>query len=163
LDDVKSAAKEGITLRKLHHICLAVRDVDKTAESFSTIFGIGPFRKSLYKSPPSRAIVNGKPQGYSLKFASAQLGPITIEIVQPIEGKTAVDDFLRRRGEGLHHLAFECDPPIDEEVERWRKKGVEALQIDKNISDDPKYGWAYMDTERIVGCVLEIMCLPPKK
>lgn len=159
----KPITEDKIVLRELHHVCLAVEDVEKTAKAFSTMFGIGPFRISLYESPSTRATVYGKPQSYRLKFGSAKAGPVVIELVQTLEGKTAIDDFLKRRGEGIHHLAFECDPPLDDEVARWKRLGIEALQIDKNLSDDPRYGWAYMDTERLVGCVLEIMCLPPKK
>lgn len=35
------------------------------------------------------------------------------------------------------------------------------MQIDRNLSDDPRYGWAYIDTEKLVGYVIEIMCFPP--
>jgi len=159
--DSRNAADDRILLREMHHVCLAVRDVEKTAEAFSTIFGIGPFRITLYESPSTRATLYGKPQGYRLKFAHAEAGPVEIELVQTLEGKAAIDDFIERRGEGIHHLAFECHPPLDDELRKWKELGVEALQIDRSLSDDPKYGWAYMDTERLVGCVLEIMCLPP--
>jgi catechol 2,3-dioxygenase-like lactoylglutathione lyase family enzyme len=153
---------DRIVLRRIHHVCLAVRDVEKTAEAFSAIFGVSPFRITVYESAPTRATVYGKPQGYRLKFAHAEVGPVGIELVQTLEGKSAIDDFIERRGEGIHHLAFECDPPLDNELRKWKEQGVEALQIDRSLTDDPRYGWAYMDTERLVGCVLEIMCLPPE-
>ena len=153
---------ERVVLREMRHVCLAVKDVEKTAEAFSSIFGIGPFRITFYKSPPTKATVHGKPQGYRLKFAHAKAGSVEIELVETLEGKTAIDEFIERHGEGIHHLAFECDPPIDDEIRKWKRLGIETLQIDKNLSDDPKYGWAYMDTEKLLGCILEIMCLPPK-
>jgi len=159
----KPTTEDRIVLREIDHVCLAVENVEKTLAVFSTMFGIGPFQISLYESPSTRAMVYGKPQGYRLKFGSAKVGPIVLELVQKLEGKTAIDDFLKKKGEGIHHLAFECDPPLDDELAKWKRRGIEALQIDKNLSEDPKYGWAYMDTEKLVGCVLEIMCLPPKK
>lgn len=159
----RNATGDRIVLGEMRHVCLAVRDVEKTAEAFSTIFGIGPFRITLYESPSTRATVYGKPQGYRLKFGHAEAGPVEIELVQTLEGEASIDDFIEKRGEGIHHLAFERDPPLDDELRKWKELGVEALQVDRSLSDDPKYGWAYMDTEKLVGCVLEIMCLPPEE
>jgi len=159
----KNAADDQIVLKDMHHVCLAVRDVEKTAEALSDIFGIGPFRITLYDSPSTRATVHGRPQSYRLKFGHAEAGNVQIELVQTLEGRSAIDDFIERHGEGIHHLAFECDPPIDKELEKWEQAGIEALQIDRNLSDDPRYGWAYMDTKERFGCILEIMCLPPKE
>jgi hypothetical protein len=47
---------------------------------------------------------------------------------------------LKEQGEVLHHLAFGCPPPIDDEVAKWKKLGIEPLQVGKSISDDPRYG-----------------------
>ena len=157
----KTIPLDKVILQDFHHICLLVRDVEKAAKNFADNFGIGPFVVTPYEAPASKAWVHGKPQGYKLKFANAKIGPITLELVQPVEGNSALTEFLKERGEGLHHLAYKCPPPIDEELARWKKLGVEALQLDKSIHKDPSYGWAYMDSERLVGCILEIMCLPP--
>jgi len=153
--------KNEVMLRDFHHVCLLVKDVEKSAESFTKMFGIGPWSVAPYNSPASRANVYGKPSGYKLKFANAKIGSINLELVEPVEGDSALKDFLKKRGEGLHHLAFNCAPPIDEELDKWKKLGINALQVDKSISDDRRYGWAYMDTEKLLGCILEIMCLPP--
>jgi methylmalonyl-CoA/ethylmalonyl-CoA epimerase len=157
----KTIPNDMVMLQNFHHICLLVRDVEKAAENFAKMFSIGPFVTTLHEAPASRAMVRGRPQGYKLKFANAKMGPITLELVQPVEGDSAVTDFLKERGEGLHHLAYSCPPLIDDELAKWKKLGIDALQVDKSISDDPRYGWAYMDTEKLVGCIIEIMCLPP--
>ena len=36
---------------------------------------------------------------------------------------------------------------------------VDPLQVHRR--DDTRHGWAYMDTEDLVGCVLEVVCDPP--
>jgi hypothetical protein len=161
MSDGKTIPNDMVMLQDFHHICLLVRDVERAAQNFAKAFGIGPFAATLYETPTSKGTVHGKPQGYKLKFANAKVGPITLELVEPVEGNSALTEFLKERGEGLHHLAYRCPPPIDEELAKWKKLGIDALQVDKNISDDPHYGWAYMDTEKLVGCVLEILCLPP--
>jgi hypothetical protein len=161
LGDSKTIPNDIVMLQDFHHICLLVRDVEKAAENFAKTFGIGPFVATPYEAPASKAMVRGRPQGYKLKFANAKIGPITLELVEAVEGDSALTDFLKQRGEGLHHLAYCCPPPIDDELAKWKKLGIDALQVDKSISDDPRYGWAYMDTEKLVGCIIEIMCLPP--
>jgi methylmalonyl-CoA/ethylmalonyl-CoA epimerase len=161
MSDGKTIPNDIVMLQDFHHICLLVRDVEKVAQNFSKAFGIGPFTATPYETPASKGTVHGKPQGYKLKFANAKIGPISLELVEPIEGNSALTEFLEERGQGLHHLAYRCPPPLDEELAKWKKVGIDPLQVDKNISDDPRYGWAYMDTEKLVGCVLEILCLPP--
>jgi methylmalonyl-CoA/ethylmalonyl-CoA epimerase len=159
--DKKMGPNDMVILQDFHHICLLVRNVEEAAANFSKAFGIGPFVTTPSEAPESKATVRGTPQGYKLKFANASIGPITLELVEPIGGNCVLTESLKERGEGLHHLAFRCPPPIDDELAKWKKLGIDPLQIDKSISDDPRYGWAYMDTEKLVGCVLEIVCLPP--
>jgi len=156
----KTIPFDSIMLQDFDHICLLVRDVEKAASSFASNFGIGPFTVTPYEAPASKAWVHDKPQGYKLKFANARIGLIVLELVQPVEGHSALTEYLEKHGEGLHHLAYKCEPPIDEQLSKWKKLGVDALQLDKSINPDPSYGWAYMDTEKRVGCILEIMCLP---
>jgi hypothetical protein len=161
MSDRKTIPNDMVMLQDFHHICLLVRDVEKAAVNFAKAFGIGPFVATPYEAPTSKATVRGKPQGYKLKFANARIGPITLELVEPIEGSCVLTDSLKERGEGLHHLGYRCPPPIDDELAKWKKLGIDPLQVDKSISDDQRYGWAYMDTEKLVGCIVEIMCLPP--
>jgi len=157
----KTIPKDMVTLRDLHHICLLVNNIEKTESNFAKLFGVGPFVATPYEAPTSKATVRGIHQGYKLKFANVKIGPITLELVEPVEGECELTESLKEQGEGLHHLAFCCPPPIDNELAKWKKLGIEPLQVDKSIYEDPRYGWAYMDTEKLVGCVIEIVCFPP--
>ena len=39
------------------------------------------------------------------------------EILEPVSGPTIFADLLERHGEGIHHLAFECNPvPFEERM-----------------------------------------------
>jgi 4-hydroxyphenylpyruvate dioxygenase-like putative hemolysin len=157
----KSEKSERIKLGKLHHICVAVNDVEEKAKSFS-LFGIGPFEIGLFTSPSTKATLYGKPQGWSMKGGNAKLGSISIELQQTVQGRTLSNDFLAKKGEGIHHIAFECNPPFGEEIAKCERLGIRALQLDQSF-EDPSYGWAYMDTEKLVGFVIELLCLPPEK
>jgi len=40
-------------------------------------------------------------------MAFSSLGPVELEIIQPIVGPTVYHDFLEEKGEDIHHLAFD--------------------------------------------------------
>lgn len=152
---LRSVPEDKILLREIVHVCVVVRDVEKTAKNFAEKFGIGPFELRLKHTPSSRASVRGEPVDYTLKFGYAKVGPIILELVETVEGKTIYQEFLEKHGEGLHHIGFPTPLPFDAELEKWRKIGINPLQV--NILETPEEGWAYMDTQGLVGCILEIL------
>jgi methylmalonyl-CoA/ethylmalonyl-CoA epimerase len=156
----KTVPDDMIMLQEIVHICIVVKDVERTAETFSKKFGIGPFRISVVHTPSTRASVYGKPVSYTLKFGNTRVGPIRLELVQTLEGQTIYQDFLKEHGEGLHHIGVTTPLPFDAELQKWKKKGIEPLQVNK--MENPEHGWAYMDTAKLVGCILEILSLPPR-
>lgn len=143
-------------LREVAHLCIAVRDVEKTARAFAEMFGIGPFRLRALHVPSSRGSLRGEPAEFTIKFGFARLGPITLELAQPLEGRTIIQEFLEECGEGIHHIGLPAPTPLEAELERWRKQGIKPLQSCR--MEDPEEGWAYMDTRSLVGCILEILC-----
>jgi len=151
----KSAPEDRITLREVVHVCVVVRNVEKTAGVFAEKFGIGPWRIRVVHTPSSRASVRGEPVDYTLKFGHARVGPVTLELVETVEGKTIYQEFLEEHGEGIHHIGVPTPVPFDAELEKWRGQGIEPLQV--NRMEDPEEGWAYMDTHGLIGCILEIL------
>jgi len=142
-------------IKEIVHVCIVVRNVEGTAKAFSEKFGIGPWRIRVVRSTQSRAEVRGEPVDYTLKFGHTRVGPITLELVETLEGKTIYQEFLEEHGEGLHHIGVPTPLPFNAELEKWRKLGIEPLQVNK--MEDPEEGWAYMDTGKLVGCILEIL------
>jgi len=151
----KSAPEDRIMLREVVHVCVVVRNVEKTAGVFAEKFGIGPWRIRVVHTPSSRASVRGEPVDYTLKFGHARVGPVTLELVETVEGKTIYQEFLEEHGEGIHHIGVPTPVPFDAELEKWRGQGIEPLQV--NRMEDPEEGWAYMDTHGLIGCILEIL------
>jgi len=151
----RSIPEDRIMLREIVHVCIVVRDVEKTAKVFAEKFGIAPFRIRVVHTPSSRASVHDEPVDYTLKFGHARVGPITLELVETLEGKTIYQEFLEEHGEGLHHIGVPTPIPFDTELEKWRKLGIKPLQV--NRMENSEEGWAYMDTQGLIGCILEIL------
>ena len=97
-----SAPLQGATLA---HIGIVARDVDKTVKMFETVFGITvPAAKEVGPIPlPGDAAGAAK---YKVRFTVAQVGNLSIEIIEPTVGMGPHKDHLDRFGQGLQHIAF---------------------------------------------------------
>jgi hypothetical protein len=152
---IDNIPNDKIILREIVHVCVVVHDVEKTAKTLAEKFGIGPFEIRQKSYPPSKAFLRGEKVGYTLKFGYSKVGPIILELVETVEGKTLYQEFIEEHGEGIHHIGFPTPLPFDQEIEKWQKLGIEALQVSK--LEDPEEGWAYMDTKDLIGFTLEIL------
>ena len=89
----------------LYHVNMAVKDLDKTAQLLSSIWGLGPWQtveQSLEKD--WLEMIVGEP--CKIKVAFAKLDPIILELIQPVEGRSYWSQFIETKGEGINHIAF---------------------------------------------------------
>jgi methylmalonyl-CoA/ethylmalonyl-CoA epimerase len=92
----------------LNHIGVIVGDLDK-AIKYCELIGLVPDESPKAKLDVVSRELYGKPVAigdFKLRGKFANLGPIRIELIQPLEGKSLWGDFLAAKGEGLHHLGF---------------------------------------------------------
>jgi len=77
------------------HFGLVVKDVKAASESWSAKLGISEWRYT---------------PGDVVKLAHAFSGTAQYELIEPVEGKESLwADFLKERGEGLHHICHQVD------------------------------------------------------
>jgi len=139
---------EKIRINEVAHTCMIVNDIGKTIERISQTFDIPPIKVEEYTST---ARLKGKDLGkYKLKLAFVKIANnMTLELLQISEGKSIEQDWLKRYGETIHHIAIEVDD-IEKEAAKWEKKGVRILQEDHGK-------WIYLDTENILGMNIELI------
>jgi len=154
-DKLGTIPDDKLLLRDILHVCVVVRDVEKTAKILAARFGLGPWEVHKKSYPKSHAVFRGEPVECTFKFAYAKAGPITLELAEPVSGKSSYREFLDKHGEGLHHIGIGAPLPFDAEVRKWERLGIKAIQSMK--LDDPEEGWAYMDTQDLVGFTMEIL------
>ena len=134
-------------------IGIIVADVEKTARGYSEVFGIPlPQVVSIAADSYAHTLYRGKPSQAAGKAAFFHLGPIEIELIQPAGAPSTWDEFLRQRGEGIHHIAFRT-AQIDEAQELLHSRGMETVQSG---------GWnggqyAYVDASQKLGTILELL------
>jgi catechol 2,3-dioxygenase-like lactoylglutathione lyase family enzyme len=142
--------------RKIVQVCAVVKDLQKSMEKYWKTLGIGPW--DIYTFSPEtlkELTFHGKVVKEPFKFllAVAMVGDIQFELVQPVEGPIIYADFLKRKGEGYHHIKEKVDgDKIEETLRRYKQKGIEVIQSGK-FDGDVFY---YLDTEPILGIVYEL-------
>ncbi|MBS1646817.1 MAG: methylmalonyl-CoA epimerase [Bacteroidetes bacterium] len=107
-------------LKKIEHIGIAVKNIQSSNELFKKLFG-----KELYKTE------NVESEKVTTSFF--MLGESKIELLEAQDPNSAIAKFIEKRGEGIHHMAFEVDD-IYAEIERLKKEGFET------INPEPKKG-----------------------
>jgi len=131
-------AGDKVELKSVDHIGIVVRDCDKVIESWSALFGIGPWT--------FREMGGGS---VKLRVGVGYLGPIRIDLIQPVEGKVLHSEFLEEHGEGLHHLGFYVDD-VDAAAASLVAEGAKVL-----INNPGNF--VYLETGGPGGVIFELM------
>lgn len=146
--------RKKFRLPPIHQLGLAVPDVEKAAAVLENR-GIGPF--FIATGSPILWRERDSDRGFKGKLGIAYHGGIELELLEPGEGS----DFYRRSldKEGrvvVQHLGFMVD-----DVDMWAKKLVDAgcpVYVRGKLRSFPMSAdFAYMDTEREAGIVLELI------
>ncbi len=111
-------------LKKIEHIGIAVKNLEESNLLFKKIFG-----KDIYKVEPVES------EKVSTSFF--MLGESKIELLQAQNENSAIAKFIEKRGEGIHHIAFEVDD-IYMEIKRLQAEGFEVLNLEPKKGADNK-------------------------
>jgi len=105
---------------KLEHLGIAVKDLEKSNELFKTLLGVGHYKIEEVASE-------------NVKTSFFQTGDSKIELLEASSPNSAISKFIEKRGEGIHHVAFEVED-IYSEMERLAAEGFRLL------NEKPKRG-----------------------
>ena len=100
-------------ITKIEHIGIAVKDPKKSNEIFEKLLGHPSFKSELIES-----------QGVKTHFY--QVGESKIELLEATSDKSPINNYLQKRGEGMHHLALHVED-IHLELERLTNLGFETI------------------------------------
>lgn len=147
----KAGSARVLDPARLYHVAVCVRDVAETARYYEEKLGIGPFEFKDVNF--ATATFHGAPGGYRGKRAFAQLGPVMLELMEHVDGKSIHVGFLDDKGEGLHHLGFEVDDLAASVAEAERR----GLRVTQGFTREDGSGFAYLDTDAVGGAVFEVV------
>lgn len=143
---MESRGTHRLQLRAVDQIGIVVRDIDKVTESWSSMFGIGPWTIREFSGTDDQG------RSSKVRLAFTYLGTLQLELIQVVEGRMFHSDFLDTHGEGLHHLGFSVDD-LEGEVSGLVAQGARVL------SEGPGT-YSYLDTGGPGGVIFELISKP---
>ena len=105
---------------RLEHIGIAVKDLKASNELFEQLLGVSNYKVEEVESE-------------HVKTAFFKAGESKIELLEATAPESAIAKYVEKRGEGIHHIAFEVED-IYAEMERMRAQGYQLL------NEQPKRG-----------------------
>lgn len=109
---------------RLEHIGIAVKDLEASNELFSKLLG-----KNYYKMEEVASEY--------VKTSFFQNGEAKIELLEATSPDSAIAKYIEKRGEGIHHIAFEVDD-IYKEMQRLVSEGFQLLTPEPKRGADNK-------------------------
>ena len=117
------ALKKNNKMRKIEHIGIAVKSLEVSNVLFEKLFGQPPYKEEEVASE-------------GVKTSFFMNGPNKIELLEATNPDSPIAKFLEKKGEGIHHIAFDVEDILDE-ITRLKKEGFVVLnEIPKKGADN---------------------------
>jgi methylmalonyl-CoA/ethylmalonyl-CoA epimerase len=128
-------------MKKIEHLGIAVRDIEASNELFAKLFG-----------EPHYKIEEVASEGVKTSFF--KVGNNKIELLEGTNENSAITKFIEKKGEGIHHVAFEVED-IHKEIERLKSEGFRVLnETPKNGADNKLI--AFLHPKSTNGVLIEL-------
>jgi methylmalonyl-CoA epimerase len=102
-----------VDVRGIHHLGIAVDDLDAAVGLYERLFGAEVEHRETIPDQGVEAV-------------SLRVGEGRVELLAPLGPESTVARFLLRRGPGMHHIAFEVGD-VSRELERLLADGTELI------------------------------------
>ncbi|MEA2510349.1 MAG: methylmalonyl-CoA/ethylmalonyl-CoA epimerase [Actinomycetota bacterium] len=132
-------------LEKIEHIALAVEDLEAALAHYRDVWGI-------------EAVHRDRVEDQGVEEVMLPIGDTFLQLLGATGPDTIVARFLKRRGEGLHHIAYEVDD-LDGTLATLKERGVRL------IDEAPRQGArdqlvAFVDPKSNHGLLVELIQRP---
>ena len=101
-------------MKQPEHIGIAVKHIDKAIDSYSKLVATSCYKTEVVESQ-------------QVTTAFFKLKEQKIELLAATSPESVIARFIKKSGEGLHHIAFEVDD-IKQEMKRLEEEGFTPLQ-----------------------------------
>lgn len=100
-------------MRKIEHLGIAVKSIEESNNLFERLLGVAPYKEELVEKE-------------QVKTSFFRVGNNKIELVQSLHSDGVISRFIEKKGEGIHHVAFDV-PDIKAEMSRLKEQGFKLL------------------------------------
>jgi methylmalonyl-CoA/ethylmalonyl-CoA epimerase len=139
--------------KPITQIGLVVEDIEKAALAWSKALGVAK-PEIIITDPVEKAQTEykGRSSTARAKLTFFHIGPIMLELIEPIGGESTWKDHLDHHGPSLHHVAFEVED-IDERLSALDDH--EMVLVQRGEFEGGRY--AYLDGQEHFGAVVELL------
>lgn len=110
-------------MNKIEHIGIAVKNIEVSNQIYEKLLGISPYKQEVVESE-------------YVNTSFFQVGPNKIELLEATNSESAIAKFIEKKGEGIHHIAFEVEN-IHLEMKRLKEEGFVLLnEVPKKGADN---------------------------
>ncbi len=128
-------------LKKIEHLGIAVKSIDESIRTFETLLGTDCYKVEEVESE-------------GVKTAFLMIGESKIELLEATIPDSAIAKYLDKRGQGIHHIAFEVED-IDQELKRLSNEGFVLIhQSPKDGADNKRI--AFLHPKSTEGILVEL-------
>lgn len=141
--DVRSQNQkpQPLKMRKIEHIGIAVKDLKSANEVYEKLMGQPPYKMESVES-----------EGVNTSFFMN--GPNKIELLEATNPESPIAKFIEKRGEGIHHIAFDVQD-IVAEIARLKLEGFVILnEVPKKGADNKLV--AFLHPKNTLGVLVEL-------
>lgn len=132
---------EVCTVNYIDHVGVAVKDIEAALAFFNKVFDVPDAEIELMEDQGVRAIL-------------IEVGQTRLELLEPTSPESGVGRFIERRGEGLHHLAFNVTD-ISGKLQTLKTLGVDL--IDQSPREGLSGTIAFVHPRSVFGILTELV------
>ena len=126
---------------KIEHLGIAVKDANKSKETFEKLLGKAAYKEEGVESE-------------SVNTIFYELGESKLELLETTDESSAIAKYLEKNREGIHHMAVLVDD-IHQEMKRLRGLGFQFINQEPKQGADNKL-IAFIHPKSANGILLEL-------
>lgn len=111
-------------MEKLEHIGIAVKNIEEANKLFSKLLGREHYK---IEEVPSEGV----------KTSFFEVGGVKIELLEATSPDSPIARFIKKRGEGIHHIAFDVTD-IRQQIQALEERGFEPINREPRRGADNK-------------------------
>ena len=102
-------------IKRINHIGIAVKSIEEQSPYYRDLLGFDYEGEEIVES-----------QG--VKVAFFRVSDVRIELLEPLNDESPVAKFIEKKGEGIHHIAFETDD-LEKRIDFYANNGIKMIDL----------------------------------
>jgi methylmalonyl-CoA/ethylmalonyl-CoA epimerase len=127
-------------IKRIHHLTVAVRDLEGARLTFEQLFGVQGERAAEVPA-------------FGISVIDVPVGDAVLQLASPTGGDNPVMRFLERKGEGFYNLALEIED-LDETLRELASQGV---RVSEPVELEPGVRSAFVTMAATHGLSLQLL------